>query len=147
METHVRAVALLNIVFGAVGGLVAIVSLFLYGGFDVMYASMPSRVTGIVVVSLVSFHALMAPVLIPAGVLLLRYNQMARAVLTVASGLLILDFPFGSALGAYNLWVLLTPETEPLFTHRPPRRAPAPPGDPNGRPIRLRDPNPNTPRR
>jgi len=38
-------------------------------------------------------------------------------MLTVISAVNILDVPVGTILGAYGLWVLLTPETDPLFDH------------------------------
>ena len=45
----------------------------------------------------------------------------------MTSALNILNLPVGSILGCYGLWVLLTPETDPLFSAPPPDRRPKKP--------------------
>ena len=131
METQVRAAGVLNIAFGVVSAAAALTSLIYYGGIAEMATGMSSQVVGVVAVTYALFHLLVAPGLIAAGYGLLSYRNGARSALIVLSGLLILDFPAGSALGAYNLWVLLTPETEPLFARPVAKKKAAKAGDPD----------------
>ncbi|MBM3812903.1 MAG: hypothetical protein FJW20_14865 [Acidimicrobiia bacterium] len=50
-----------------------------------------------------------------AGIGLLQHRGWARILTIVISVLGLLDFPFGTALGVYGLWVLLSPEGTALF--------------------------------
>lgn len=126
-------------VFGIVSGLAVAAMLFYYDGFDGMHAAMPNSAVAALSIGYSAFHLLIAPALVASGWYLLRYRQWARATLTVVSGLMIVDFPIGSALGAYNLWVLLTPESEPLFARPAAKKkkpaAPTSPADEERRPI------------
>jgi hypothetical protein len=49
------------------------------------------------------------------GIGLTKFRRWARLGGVVLSALNLLNFPLGSALGAYGLWVLLSKESEPLF--------------------------------
>ena len=54
-----------------------------------------------------------------AGVRLIRHDARAR-ILTLALAVVnLLILPFGTALGGYALWVLLTDEGRGLFVHGP----------------------------
>ena len=67
--------------------------------------------------------ALMLLVLALPGLLagwgLLLYKPWARILTIVLSALNLINFPIGTILGIYGLWVLLNKETERLF-ERPP---------------------------
>jgi hypothetical protein len=61
-----------------------------------------------------------------AGFGLLGYKPWARILTIVLSALHLLNLPFGTALGVYGLWVLLSREGEAMFrqwpaAHVPPR--------------------------
>jgi hypothetical protein len=60
-------------------------------------------------------HLLLCIPMMVGGFFLLRLEEWARLTLIVVSAVNILNVPLGSLLGAWGLWVLLTPETEPLF--------------------------------
>jgi hypothetical protein len=53
-----------------------------------------------------------------AGVGLLSYRPWARILTIVLSILDLVSFPFGTALGIYGLWVLLTAEGARMFEQR-----------------------------
>ena len=55
---------------------------------------------------------------IAVGFGLLRFRPWARSIGTVIAILELLNFPIGTALGIYALWVLLATETDPLFSPR-----------------------------
>ena len=51
-----------------------------------------------------------------AGVGLLQFRPWARILTIVLSVLDLIHVPFGTALGVYGLWVLLSQGSEQLFT-------------------------------
>ena len=53
-----------------------------------------------------------------AGIGLLKYRPWSRMLTIVISALDLLSVPFGTALGIYGLWVLLSQPTEALFQQR-----------------------------
>ncbi|MCE5311153.1 MAG: hypothetical protein LLG20_26235 [Acidobacteriales bacterium] len=123
MLTHVKTLGILNIVLSALGILAAVLVLAIFGGVagivgmacqdEGKLIAMP--ILGIigclifVLVMLVSIPGLIA------GVGLLKLRPWARILGVVISALNILNFPFGTALGVYGLWVLLSNETIALF--------------------------------
>ncbi len=124
MQTHVKALAVLNIVLGSLGALCALVVLAVFGGIaglvgwagesdaDAMVAAPIIALVGAVVV--VFLLVVSVPHII-AGAGLLKYRSWARTLTIVLCALELLNVPFGTALGIYGLWVLLSRETEPLF--------------------------------
>jgi len=65
---------------------------------------------------------------IVTGIGLLRLRPWARILGIVLSALSLLMVPFGSLLGIYGLWVLLSKDTERLFNAQsaPPTAVPGP---------------------
>jgi len=127
MANHVRVVAILRIVFGALGLLVAAGALALFGGLAGLagMAGEGSSVSiavpilgGIGGVAFLIIAVLSLPGLI-AGLGLLRYRSWARILTLILSAIDLLNVPFGTALGLYSLWVLLSTEGSRLFVQPP----------------------------
>jgi hypothetical protein len=53
---------------------------------------------------------------IVVGVALGRYRPWARLVALMLGSVDLVLLPYGTALGVYALWVLLSEEAKPLFT-------------------------------
>lgn len=51
-----------------------------------------------------------------AGCGVLGRKYWARILITIVGIVLLLDFPFGTALGIYTLWVVFQPDTRRLMT-------------------------------
>jgi hypothetical protein len=125
MKQHVSILGILYIVFGALGVIAALSLLLIFGGAagivhmtassdpDASIAVPILGVLGIVLFFPLAF--LSAPGII-VGVGLVKFRSWARIGGLVLSALNLLNFPFGTALAAYGLWVLLSKETEALFT-------------------------------
>jgi hypothetical protein len=124
LKRHVDFLSTLYVAWGAIFALVAIAGFALAGGAFAIATStgpvkfrseMAATLTG-VTISVISLIALVWAVLhIAIGRRLRRLRPSARLLsLGLALGNLIL-FPFGSALGAYALWVLLKEEGRRLF--------------------------------
>jgi hypothetical protein len=122
METHVKVLAILHIVFGVLGVLIGLGVFALFGGIAGLVhmdgdpdaeVAIPilGAIGGLVLVILL---VLSVPGII-AGIGLLSYQPWARILTIVLSIFDLLNIPFGTALGIYGLWVLLTTEGARLF--------------------------------
>jgi hypothetical protein len=125
MASHIRVIAWLHIVFGALGLVVAVVALLFFGGMaglvGVTDHSSDARVA-VPVLSLIGGIAfvVIAALSVPglaAGIGLLRYRPWARILAIILSALHLLNVPLGTALGIYSLWALLSVEGARLFDH------------------------------
>jgi hypothetical protein len=127
MHTHVKVLGILHIVFGGLGLLFAVFLLVLFGGIagiigmnalpDEALVAMPI-VGGIGLFISVVTAILSVPSVI-AGVGLLSFKPWARTLTLVLSALHLINVPFGTALGFYGFWALLSPETARLFERGP----------------------------
>ena len=122
MQTHVKVLAILHIVFGALGVLVGLGVFAFFGGVaglvqldhdpDAAFVvPLMGAIGGFVLIVLL---ILSVPGII-AGVGLLSYQPWARILTIVLSILDLISIPFGTALGIYGLWVLFNTEGAQLF--------------------------------
>jgi hypothetical protein len=123
MAGHVRVIAWLHVVFGALGLCVAVAMLVLFGGIAGLVgltghspdARVAIPILGVVgsvlafVIALVSLPGLIA------GIGLLNLRPWARILTIILSALHLLNVPLGTALGVYSLWALLSAEGARLF--------------------------------
>jgi hypothetical protein len=127
MITHVKIVGVLHIIMGGFGLLIGLAFLVFFGGLaSAVGFSDHSRdslaaipILGTIGVFLFMLIALLSLPGIVAGVGLLGLKPWARMLTIVLSVLHLFNVPFGTALGVYGLWALLSPETEALFRREP----------------------------
>lgn len=123
MQTHVKVLAVLFIVFSALGVLFAVGMGAMFGiagmagaAADPEDAAIALPVLGITGSLLtIFFLAISLPGLV-TGFALLSYKPWARILGIVLCAINLINFPFGTVLGAYGLWVLLNKDTERLFS-------------------------------
>jgi len=122
MEQHVKIVAILNIVCGGLGILIALIVLLLFGGLAGVASSdqSPGSEGGAAVLGIVGGIAFIAIALfsVPAvigGIGLLKFREWARILVIVLSALSLMNIPIGTALGIYGLWALINDDTRALF--------------------------------
>lgn len=128
MQTHVKVLGVLHIVFGVLGVLIGVGIMVLFGGIAslVQMEGDPDAATAVPILGaiggivLVVLLVLSIPGII-AGAGLLSFKPWSRILMIVISILDLVNFPFGTALGVYGLWVLLTAEGARLFE---PQRGP-----------------------
>lgn len=127
MERHVTILGAFHIAFGALGLVAALAIVVVFGGVAGLItlgaASDPDALIAVPIVGIVGTILMLAALIlslpgIAAGFGLLYYRPWARLLTVVLSLLHLFNFPFGSALGAYGLWVLLSDETRVLFERR-----------------------------
>lgn len=127
MQTHVKVLAILHIVFGGLGLLAAAFLLLLFGGISSLIGINAPPEEATVAVPIIGGIGLlisgMAAVLsipsIIAGVGLLSFRPWSRMLTLVLSALQLVQVPLGTALGFYGLWVLLSREGALLFERAP----------------------------
>jgi len=127
MASHVKILGILNIVFGGLGVLIGLVVFLILGGVGAFVGaadqSPDSAVAAPILVIVGTFVLILLLVLslpsIIAGFGLLHFKPWARILTIVLSVLHLLNFPFGTALGIYGLWVLLNKDTERMFQSAP----------------------------
>jgi hypothetical protein len=122
MHTHVKVVAVLYIVFGALNLMAALLfglglgiaemAMGMSGDPD---AGMAMPIVGIAGGALITFLLILSIPLIVTGIGLMRYREWARIAGIVIAALSIFHFPFGTAVGVYGLWTLLNSETARLM--------------------------------
>ncbi len=116
MDVHVKQLGLYNFLFGLISLLLIPPLLIYLGGFTGLYNLAGDLIVAVVIASAIAFHLLLAIPCILFGYLVQKYSEVARSGLIIVSALNLLNLPFGSILGGYGLWVLLSEETEPLFS-------------------------------
>ena len=123
MEQHVKILGALHIVFGSLGLLLALGMLVLFGGIAGLVGATDYSGNGHFAVPVIGavgglvFFVLVALSLpgVIAGIGLLQFRTWARILTNVLSEFDLIHVPFGTALGIYGLWVLLSQGSERLF--------------------------------
>ncbi len=116
MRTHIKVVALLNIILGLAGALGGVAVLL--GGtlgslasgsfFGAILGTAVSAFVGVCIAALSLVGAV-------AGFGLLNGKPWARYVIIVLSVMRLVRFPYMTIFGAYSLWVLFSAETVRSF--------------------------------
>ena len=132
MDRHAKILAILNIVWGSMGVIGALIVFLIFGSVlgivGVTAHNEPGAELAIPIVGAIGaviFLVIMIASLpaIIAGIGLLRFASWARILGIIVSALHLVSIPFGTALGIYGLWVLLSRDAQYLFeTNQPPVR-------------------------
>jgi hypothetical protein len=130
METHVKVLGILSIVAGAMGLFSALILVVVFGGVAGAAgasgdagAAIAVPIIGLTGLTLVFVTVVMSLPAVIIGWGLYTMRPWARVAGIVLSVLGLLAFPFGTALGVYGLWVLLSKDGERLFAAAPPTHA------------------------
>ncbi len=125
MVTHVKVLAWLYIVFGILGSLFGLGMMALLSFIGVAGAAsdpdawMAVPILGFTGAALGVFMLLLSLPGIIAGVGLLKFRPWARILTIVLSALNLMNIPFGTILGVYGLWVMLSDDGSRLFAQPP----------------------------
>jgi len=116
MEKHIKLVALLCIVFGAIGIIVGVITLaVISGGGLITKDPTVIKITGIVGPVIGFFFFLTSVTEVIGGIGLLKRRGWAKILVTIIAILDLLNIPIGTVIGIYTLWVLLNEKTAQLF--------------------------------
>ena len=123
MQTHVKVLAVLFIVFSALGVLCAIALLAVFGASagivgataEPNEAALAIPIIGLAGMGLVIFLLIVSLPGLIAGFGLLNLKPWARILAIVLCAINLVNVPIGTIFGAYGLWVLLNKDTEQIF--------------------------------
>lgn len=117
MRTHIKVVAIINIIFGALGVLGGL-GVVLGGAFGSLFSGeLIGAVVGVATSVVVGVILLAVSALrVAAGIGLMNGQQWARYSIILISVLGLLRFPFGTIFSVYSLWVLLSSDGARQFT-------------------------------
>ena len=124
MEQHIKALGILNIIWGSLGALCGIFILIIFGGaygiVEVVSINEPDAaialpIIGIVGGSIAFLMLLLSAPSIIAGIGLLQYKYWAKILTIILSVLHLFNFPFGTALGIYGLVVTCSSKSQECF--------------------------------
>lgn len=120
MRTHIKTVALVTIIFSAVGILRAI-AVLVGGVFGSLFSGSLTvfLVGGTVSVFVSVLMGACAAFGLAAGFGLLSHKPWARYVGIAFAIVSLLNFPFGTLFAVYTLWVLFNHETKRIFEMGP----------------------------
>lgn len=129
MEFHVKILAVLHIVTGVIAALIGVLAMLALGGLGILAGAVSREEHAFVALPLLGGIGLLVFILmlvlsipgIVAGLGLLKLRSWARILTVVLSALHLFNVPFGTALGIYGLWVLLSNEGQKLFLTPPVR--------------------------
>ncbi len=125
MKQHVSILGVLYIAFGVLGMVTAVGMLALFGGAAGIVSMVSEQepdaavavpILGVLAVVLFTIIAVLSIPGLAVGIGLVKFQSWAHIGGLILSALNLLNFPFGTALGFYGLWVLLNKETEAAFT-------------------------------
>lgn len=133
MQTHVKVLGVLYLV---VGGCMLVAALFLLvamssaagivgAAADPEDAAIAIPILGIAGTALAGLLGLFSLPSLVTGYGLVTFKPWARIVGIVLSAISLINIPFGTIIGVYGLWVLLSKDTERLFETTPVPTSPA----------------------
>jgi hypothetical protein len=128
MQTHVKVLGVLFLALSALGLLAAVFVILALGGVAGIVGVAAEPGDAAIALPILGFAATTAATILLAlslpglitGWGLLNYKPWARILGIVLSALNLINFPIGTALGIYGLWVLVSKETEALFARTTP---------------------------
>jgi hypothetical protein len=129
MEKHVTVVAILHLVYSAMGLIAGIIVFAVFSGIGAIITHAPdtsvdeafgaaSILWGIGTVIAVLLVLFAIPAIIGA-IGLLKKKEWGRILILIVSFFDLLHIPLGTLLGGYSIWVLFNNETIALFSKAP----------------------------
>ena len=120
MEKHITIVAALQIGWSILGLVLGLFLLILLGTLGAISGEEEALVILPLIGLLLGGTLIILSALgILGGFGLLKYRNWARMLILVLSALDLLNFPLGTALAVYTIWVLVQGETARLFGQQP----------------------------
>jgi hypothetical protein len=120
IEKHITVLGILHIVMSSFALLAGIIILVIFSGVGVLLTQVDSvdamegqAAAGIIFLLGTLLAGLLLLISVPgivAGIGLLRRKEWSRILAIILGFLNLLNFPLGTALGIYTLWVLFKPE-------------------------------------
>ncbi len=116
MENHVTAVGALSIGLSILGILIGgFIFVVLAGVGFVVHDEDAAPILAVIGLVVGTFLCILSIPGIIGGIGLFKRKEWARILVLIISALQLLNFPIGTAIGGYSIWVLINPGTIRLF--------------------------------
>lgn len=116
MEKHLTAVAALHIGWSILGlMLVALMAILLAGLGMVVYDPQAMFIIWTILPAMGIIIGIFSLLGIIGGIGIFARKGWARILVLIISAINIVNFPLGTALGVYSIWVLVQPDINQLF--------------------------------
>jgi zinc transporter ZupT len=117
MKQHVTVVAALNIGLGVLGIVVAIIAFVFLAGIGILSGDRDAMpiLTFIATVAGGFLFVVSVPDVI-GGIGLIKGQSWARILVLILSVLKLINFPLGTIVGVYSIWVLMQDEAAELLS-------------------------------
>jgi hypothetical protein len=122
MDTHVKVLGAIQVALGAMGVMLALLMIFVFGGAAGIVgasgdpeAAIAVPIIGLTGTALVILLLMTSLPGVIVGIGLLRLRPWSRIAGIVISIIALIMIPFGTVVGIYGLWVLFSKDTERLF--------------------------------
>jgi hypothetical protein len=125
MEKHIKVLGVLNIVWGAMSAIGSLIILLIFGGaygiVGMVTRQTPQAAIALPFIAMIGgaislFLLIVSIPAIIAGIGLYSFKPWSRLLAIIVSALHIPNIPFGTALGIYGLWVLLSDDSQRYFS-------------------------------
>ncbi len=115
-DNHITILGILHIVRGTLVLLVGLIAFAFFAGIGTITGDATAMgVLGLIGTLAAIFMGILAVPSILAGVGLLQRQEWGRIVALVVGFVSLIDFPLGTALGIYTIWVLMDDGIRPAF--------------------------------
>jgi len=124
MDRHIKILGVLNIVWGALSAIAGLTILLIFGGayavVGLVTHQSPQAAIALPFIAMVGaavslFLLILSVPSIVAGIGLYCFKPWSRLLAIIVSALHLLHIPFGTALGIYGFWVLLSEDSQRYF--------------------------------
>jgi len=116
-QDHITLVGVLHIVRGVLVLLLGLAAFALLTGIGLITEDPTAfGILGFIGTVAASVMFLLAVPSIVAGIGVLQRREWGRVIAIIVGAVSLLDFPLGTALGVYTLWLLMDNEARELFT-------------------------------
>lgn len=119
MDKHITLVAILNLVFGLLQLLAAAIVFVAVAGGGVLSGDPEAMfITSTVATAIAGFLGILAIPAVAAGLGLLARKPWARILTMIVAIFDLFWIPIGTAIGIYELWVMMDDETVKLLSNK-----------------------------
>ena len=125
MEKHIKVLGVLNVVWGAMGAIAGLIVLLVfgtaYGIVGMVIPREPNAAIALPIIAMVGgaialFLLILSIPTVIAGIGLYCLKPWSRLLAIIVSALHLVNIPFGTALGIYGFWVLLSGDSQHFFS-------------------------------
>ena len=115
-KQHLTVVAALNIGLGVLGVVLAMIAFVVLAGIGLLSGDADALpILTIIAVIAVGFLLITSVPDIIGGIGLVKWQSWARIMVLILSVLKLINFPLGTIVGIYSIWVLMQDEAVQLF--------------------------------